>query len=430
MSKEILIKIRDKIADRISGEYVCGNSDFVAVFNFDEEWNTYETKTARFYYGDNYIDKPFNGDRCEIPILSNIHSFEVGVFAGNLKTSTSEYVPARKSILCKGGSPAAPSPDVYAQIMETLNDIDHMSEEEIAKAIKEYLSENGIDIDLEGVPHVYTTTEKPTDAKHGDFWARKVEVPGDAPSKDHDVVLPDENYVTEDEMHNYVRAMIREIEPEDIGALPADTEIPKNTSDLDNDSGFLTEEDLPDYTAEDIGCDITVDEQECENVGAALNALANRRVGGSSEMKLLYSVTTAEDLLEIRTGINPNDYNEILMLARAVSSDSTKITHFAWKLDDNGEIRVNDALHNTQIRSFVLELKKLNSGLWRIQNHSHQYEAEPLSNGIHTGFHNAAASVNGVAFWENIKATNIGCGAYIYGGTKLAAGAELMVWGR
>lgn len=298
MSKEILIKIRDKIADRISGEYVCGNSDFVAVFDFDEEWNAYETKTARFYYGDNYIDKPFNGDRCEIPILSNIHSFEVGVFAGNLKTSTSEYVPARKSILCKGGSPAAPSPDVYAQIMEMLRNIDHMSEEEIAKAIKEYLSENGIDIDLEGVPHVYTTTEKPTDAKHGDFWARKVEVPDDAPSKDPDVPLPDgtipdEKYVTEDAMHEYVRTMISEIEPEDIGAMPANTEIPKNMSDLNNDSGFLTEEDLPDYTAADIGCDITVDDQKCENVGAALNALANRGVGGSSEnpMPLIYDKT-------------------------------------------------------------------------------------------------------------------------------------------
>ena len=145
MSKEILIKIRNKIADRISGEYVCGNSDFVAVFDFDEEWNAYETKTARFYYGDDYIDKPFNGDRCEIPILSNIHSFEVGVFAGNLKTSTSAYVPARKSILCKGGSPAAPSPDVYAEIMEMLNEA-KFPPEEIAAAVKKYIDENGIDL--------------------------------------------------------------------------------------------------------------------------------------------------------------------------------------------------------------------------------------------------------------------------------------------
>ena len=145
MSKEILIKIRDKIADRISGEYVCGNSDFVAVFDFDEEWSAYETKTARFYYGDDYIDKPFNGDRCEIPILSNIHSFEVGVFAGNLKTSTSAYVPARKSILCKGGSPAAPSPDVYAEIMEMLNEA-KFPPEEIAAAVKKYIDENGIDL--------------------------------------------------------------------------------------------------------------------------------------------------------------------------------------------------------------------------------------------------------------------------------------------
>ena len=183
MSKEILIKIRDKIADRISGEYVCGNSDFVAVFDFDEEWIAYETKTARFYYGDEFIDQPFSGDRCEIPILSDIHSFEIGVFAGNLKTSTSAYVPARKSILCKGGSPAAPSPDVYAEIMEMLNN-SKLPPEEIAAAVKKYLDENGID------PAV--------SKKYVDDAVSKVE-----------------------------------------------KKIPKKTSELENDAGFLTEKDLP-----------------------------------------------------------------------------------------------------------------------------------------------------------------------------------------
>lgn len=121
MAKEILIKVRDKIAERISGEYVCGNSDFVAVFDLDEEWGAYDTKTARIDIGDEYFDIVFNGNQCAIPILSDIHSFYIGVFAGNLKTTTSAYVPARKSILCKSGSPAAPSEDVYAQIMELIN---------------------------------------------------------------------------------------------------------------------------------------------------------------------------------------------------------------------------------------------------------------------------------------------------------------------
>lgn len=241
--------------------------------------------------------------------------------------------------------------------------------------------------------------EIPADAKDGDVFILHSDE-DDVPTKDPDVILPegtipDAPYVTEDQMHNYVRTMISEIEPEDIG------------------------------------CNMTIDEQKCENVGAVLNVLANRDVGGgSSEMKLLYSTTTKEDLLEIRTGINPNDYNEILMIARAVSSDSTKSTHFVWNFYNGKESTaiVSSGLHNTQIRSFVLELKKPNSGLWRVQMHSHQNSTKPLSNGIYTGFHSAIAVNNGVAIWEDVG-TELGCGAYIHGGTNLAAGAELMVWG-
>lgn len=147
MEKEIVIKIRNKIAERISGEYVCGNSDFVAVFDFDEEWNAYDTKTARIDIGDEYFDVVFSGNQCAIPILSNIHSFYIGVFAGNLKTSTPAYVPARKSVLCGDGSPAAPPKDVYAQIMELLKGISEPTSEDIESAVNKYFDEHGISAD-------------------------------------------------------------------------------------------------------------------------------------------------------------------------------------------------------------------------------------------------------------------------------------------
>lgn len=63
----------------------------------------------------------FDGVVCPIPILSNTRRVKVGVFAGDLATTTPAQVIAMKSILSDGGIPADPPPDVYNQIMEKLN---------------------------------------------------------------------------------------------------------------------------------------------------------------------------------------------------------------------------------------------------------------------------------------------------------------------
>lgn len=323
--KEILIKIRNKIADRISGEYVCGNSDFVAVFDFDEEWSAYETKTARFYYGDDYIDKPFNGDRCEIPILSDIHSFEIGVFAGNLKTSTSAYVPARKSILCKGGSPAAPSDDVYAEIMEMLNELNDakLPPEEIAAAVKQYLDENGIGLgnDYTDVNDDYLKSgiSDPIEFlltlgvgkfsftgncykyyydgvynEFGKFMYRTIKGYGDDEIVDEFIYIGNKKvYEKTSNINGTAICGITEMgignaavskKYVDDAVAEVEKKIPTKTSQLENDAGFLTEKD---FTAEDIGCDITVDDEQCENVDEALNALANREVGSSDKWEFI-----------------------------------------------------------------------------------------------------------------------------------------------
>lgn len=121
MEHIINVTIRDKIATAPKDAlYVCGNSDFVVIFDFDGEWNQFDVKTARFIYNDNYTDVVFQGNQCCIPIISGTHSIKVGVFAGDLSTTTPAHIGAKKSILCDAGSPAAPSDDVYAQIMEML----------------------------------------------------------------------------------------------------------------------------------------------------------------------------------------------------------------------------------------------------------------------------------------------------------------------
>lgn len=119
MERIIEIVVRDKIAFQPNNtEYVCDNTDYIAEFDFDEEWDGVDPKTARFVYGDEHQDIVFTGNRCEIPRISDVNSMRVGVFAGNLVTTTPAQVICRRSILGKSGLPADPAPDVYAQIME------------------------------------------------------------------------------------------------------------------------------------------------------------------------------------------------------------------------------------------------------------------------------------------------------------------------
>lgn len=118
----IYISVRDKIARTVSDTYIiCGNSDYVAVFDFDAEWAEHDTKTARFIWNGKHADVVFTGNQCDIPPITNAFGVEVGVFAGNLITTTSAVIDTKKSILCKNGLPADPPPEVYAQIMEMLN---------------------------------------------------------------------------------------------------------------------------------------------------------------------------------------------------------------------------------------------------------------------------------------------------------------------
>lgn len=147
MGKVIPVTVRDKIASAPKDAlYICGNSDFVIQFDFDAEWSEHAVKTARFAYNGTHQDVIFEGTECPIPVLSNIHNFKVGAFAGNLKTTTAAYVSAKKSILCGSGTPDAPAPDVYSQIMSMIDEIKQngVTSDQIEEALVKYLEENPI----------------------------------------------------------------------------------------------------------------------------------------------------------------------------------------------------------------------------------------------------------------------------------------------
>lgn len=117
-------------------EIVCSNNDYNVRFMFDVNWAAYPVKTARFVTTEGYTDVLLESDTCTLPMLRNVNCVEVGVYAGDLETTTRAYVPVAKSILC-GDDPVHPDPpeDVYNQLCEKLNAIPAPTEADNGKVI-------------------------------------------------------------------------------------------------------------------------------------------------------------------------------------------------------------------------------------------------------------------------------------------------------
>lgn len=160
---EIAVTVKNKIASLVyPASIVCGNSDYTVKFSFDDEWAAYETKTARFRWNCEYKDVIFLGNKCPIPVINDASVAEVGVYAGDLHTTTPAQIRCIRSILSGGGSPADPPDDVYNQILERLNSL-----EGVTPATAEKLGVikvgNNLEITKDGVLSVTTTNDAEED---------------------------------------------------------------------------------------------------------------------------------------------------------------------------------------------------------------------------------------------------------------------------
>ena len=127
--RNFLISVKDKIAKYDGSEViVCGNSDYTLTFSLDEEWLENDVKTARFIWKTDggayeYEDKVFSGDTVEVPILRNVDFVYIGLYAGNLITTTAARINCKRSATCSTGTQKEPSEDIYSQIMSMLGDM-------------------------------------------------------------------------------------------------------------------------------------------------------------------------------------------------------------------------------------------------------------------------------------------------------------------
>lgn len=139
---EIKIKVRDKCAEG-EGVIICNNSDYTVVWDLDNEWQPYSTRTMRVNLADGtYQDVVFTGDNAALPVLTASGWVSVGLYAGDLHTSRAADLRVLPSVTTPGGAPADPAEDVYAQITEKLNQLIAVQPESVAQAVADYLTEH------------------------------------------------------------------------------------------------------------------------------------------------------------------------------------------------------------------------------------------------------------------------------------------------
>lgn len=118
----IQVKVEKKVASLVNKNdfIVCGNNDYQIEFLFDEEWNSQPVKTARFVWNNQYQDVVFTGTVCNVPIINNALFISIGVYAGELRTTTPAMIVSKKSILCNDPIHVDPPEDIYNQLVSLM----------------------------------------------------------------------------------------------------------------------------------------------------------------------------------------------------------------------------------------------------------------------------------------------------------------------
>lgn len=160
---DINITVAHKVAVSDTQAIVCDNSDYTVHWTLDDEWSAYDTKTMRTIYMDGtYTDTVFSGDTIELPVCTVPGAVQIGLFAGDIRTSRVAILRALPSVRSAAGAPADPTPDVYDQLMELIKGLGGADPEAIKTAVAEYLAAHPIEETDPTVPAWAKAETKPT----------------------------------------------------------------------------------------------------------------------------------------------------------------------------------------------------------------------------------------------------------------------------
>ena len=138
-----------------------------ADFSFSSDWDGV-IKTAIFSKGKKSYSVILDKDNsCLVPWeVLEVGDFSVSVFGGDLITTDSSIIPVIESGYTEGQTPSNPTPDVYQQIISMIEDItvSGVTDEQIRRAVEEYLAENpiaGVDeAEVQRIVAEYISTNK------------------------------------------------------------------------------------------------------------------------------------------------------------------------------------------------------------------------------------------------------------------------------
>lgn len=127
---DITIRVRNRIAEAVgSPEIICGNDGYNLLFDLDEEWSAQEIKTARIAWTDTFsgqprhTDVPFILGFAAIPAIADAYEVRIGLYSGNIMTTTPATVPCVRCITDGETYHEDPEPDTYAALLELLRRI-------------------------------------------------------------------------------------------------------------------------------------------------------------------------------------------------------------------------------------------------------------------------------------------------------------------
>lgn len=160
---DINITVAHKVAVSDTQSIVCDNSDYTVRWTLDEEWSAYDTKTMRTIYMDGtFKDTVFGGDVIALPVCTVPGAVQIGLFAGDIRTSRVAILRALPSVRSAAGAPADPTPDVYDQLMDLIKGLGGADPEAIKTAVAEYLTEHPVEETDPTVPEWAKAEKKPT----------------------------------------------------------------------------------------------------------------------------------------------------------------------------------------------------------------------------------------------------------------------------
>lgn len=221
----INITVKGKVASSDTKAIVNGNSDYAVNWVLDGEWADYDTKTMRVRFFDgSVINSIFSGTSCSLPVITETCMIEIGLFAGDLITSTPAVINCIRCIRDDEGPVQDPTPSIYDQLLAKLNELGSGSEMRVDGGYVQYSTDNGktwvnliAEADLKGDPGTPGT-------------------PG-APGKDGHTPVKGTDYWTASDKAEVVAEAAAAV---DLTPYAKKIEVPTKTSQLTNDSGFLT----------------------------------------------------------------------------------------------------------------------------------------------------------------------------------------------